>query len=178
MIGAKDLAFPRINLLSWYLYIIANALPALHVDRRRRYRWTFYTPTAQSAAIRTSSKLDSRYSSRASRPFLPDSISSSPFIACARPALPGTPAALHLGQLRHQPDYDLGTPVVAITIVLVAVERLFHLGIFDPALGGDPLLFQHLFWFYSHPAVYIMILPSMESSANSLLVFTQTHLWL
>ena len=55
----------------------------------------------------------------------------------------------------------LGTPVVAVTIVLVAAERLFHLGIFDPNLGGDPLLFQHLFWFYSHPAVYIMILPSM-----------------
>jgi cytochrome c oxidase subunit 1 len=55
----------------------------------------------------------------------------------------------------------LGTPVVAITIVLVAVERLFRVGIFDPALGGDPILFQHMFWFYSHPAVYIMILPGM-----------------
>src|SRR6202000_2094226 len=55
----------------------------------------------------------------------------------------------------------LGTPVVAVTIVLVAVERIFHFGFFDPALGGDPLLFQHLFWFYSHPAVYVMLLPSM-----------------
>ena len=54
----------------------------------------------------------------------------------------------------------LGTPVLAITLLLVAAERLLHLGIFDPALGGDPVLFQHLFWFYSHPAVYIMILPS------------------
>src|SRR3982751_4548782 len=55
----------------------------------------------------------------------------------------------------------LGTPVIAITVLMVALERGLHLGIFDPALGGDPILFQHLFWFYSHPAVYIMILPSM-----------------
>ena len=55
----------------------------------------------------------------------------------------------------------LATPVLAITLLLLAVERLFQVGIFDPALGGDPLLFQHLFWFYSHPAVYIMILPGM-----------------
>ena len=55
----------------------------------------------------------------------------------------------------------LGTPVIAITVLLVAAERVLHLGIFDPALGGDPILFQHLFWFYSHPAVYIMILPAM-----------------
>jgi cytochrome c oxidase subunit 1 len=55
----------------------------------------------------------------------------------------------------------LGTPVIAVTLVLVVLERALHLGIFDPTRGGDPLLFQHLFWFYSHPAVYIMILPSM-----------------
>ena len=55
----------------------------------------------------------------------------------------------------------LGTPVLAITLGLIALERVFRIGIFDPAIGGDPLLFQHLFWFYSHPAVYIMILPAM-----------------
>src|SRR5689334_14565345 len=55
----------------------------------------------------------------------------------------------------------LGTPVLAITLMLVALERIFRLGIFNPQMGGDPLLFQHLFWFYSHPAVYIMILPGM-----------------
>src|SRR5262249_13076329 len=55
----------------------------------------------------------------------------------------------------------LGTPVISITILLVAVERTFHVGIFDPKLGGDPVLFQHFFWFYSHPAVYIMVLPAM-----------------
>ena len=55
----------------------------------------------------------------------------------------------------------LATPVLAITLVLLGLERIFRIGVFDPALGGDPLLFQHLFWFYSHPAVYIMILPGM-----------------
>jgi cytochrome c oxidase subunit 1 len=55
----------------------------------------------------------------------------------------------------------LGTPVIAITVLMIAAERALHLGIFDPKLGGDPVLFQHLFWFYSHPAVYIMILPAM-----------------
>src|SRR5215475_13321118 len=55
----------------------------------------------------------------------------------------------------------LGTPVLAITLVLVALERVLHIGIYDPKLGGDPVLFQHMFWFYSHPAVYIMILPGM-----------------
>ena len=55
----------------------------------------------------------------------------------------------------------LGTPVIAITLLLVAAERLFHFGFFNPAVGGDPVLFQHLFWFYSHPAVYIMVLPAM-----------------
>ena len=61
----------------------------------------------------------------------------------------------------------LGTPVLAIAVALVAVERLLHVGIFDPELGGDPILFQHLFWFYSHPAVYIMVLPGMGVVARS-----------
>ena len=71
----------------------------------------------------------------------------------------------------------LGTPVIAITIVLVAVERLFHLGIFDPRLGGDPLLFQHLFWFYSHPAVYIMILPSMGVISELITCFSRKRIF-
>ena len=71
----------------------------------------------------------------------------------------------------------LGTPVVAITIVLVALERLFHLGIFNPALGGDPLLFQHLFWFYSHPAVYIMILPGMGIISEIVCCFSRKRIF-
>jgi cytochrome c oxidase subunit 1 len=71
----------------------------------------------------------------------------------------------------------LGTPVVAITILLVAAERLLHIGIFDPALGGDPVLFQHLFWFYSHPAVYIMILPSMGVISELITAFARKRIF-
>jgi cytochrome c oxidase subunit 1 len=71
----------------------------------------------------------------------------------------------------------LGTPVVSVTIVLVALERLFHVGVFDPALGGDPILFQHLFWFYSHPAVYIMILPSMGVVSELVTCFSRKRVF-
>ena len=71
----------------------------------------------------------------------------------------------------------LGTPVIAITVLLVAVERALHLGIFDPALGGDPVLFQHLFWFYSHPAVYIMILPAMGVISEIVTGFSRKNIF-
>ena len=69
----------------------------------------------------------------------------------------------------------LGTPVLAITLLLLAVERVLHVGIFDPALGGDPVLFQHLFWFYSHPAVYIMILPAMGVISEIVACFSRKN---
>ena len=71
----------------------------------------------------------------------------------------------------------LGTPVIAITVLLVAAERVLHLGIFDPALGGDPVLFQHLFWFYSHPAVYIMILPAMGVISEIVQTFSRKNIF-
>jgi cytochrome c oxidase subunit 1 len=71
----------------------------------------------------------------------------------------------------------LGTPVLAISLMLVALERIFHLGIFDPRLGGDPLLFQHLFWFYSHPAVYIMILPGMGVISEIVTCFSHKRIF-
>ena len=71
----------------------------------------------------------------------------------------------------------LGTPVIAITVLLVAAERVLHMGIFDPALGGDPILFQHLFWFYSHPAVYIMILPAMGVISEIVQAFSRKNIF-
>jgi cytochrome c oxidase subunit I len=73
--------------------------------------------------------------------------------------------------------FILGTPVLGIAIVLLAVERLFHVGIFDPALGGDPVLFQHLFWFYSHPAVYIMVLPAMGVESELITCFAKKRIF-
>ena len=163
MIGAKDLAFPRINLLSWYIYI-AGAIFALAavvmggVDTG----WTFYTP----------------FSSTFSNTFV-ITAACGVFIAGFSSILTGLNFIVTIHKMRAPgmtwgrlplfvwANYAtsliqvLGTPVVAITLALVALERAFHIGIFDPAIGGDPILFQHMFWFYSHPAVYIMILPGM-----------------
>src|SRR5260370_2302618 len=163
MIGAKDLAFPRINLLSWYIYVVGAifALAAIvlgGVDTG----WTFYTP----------------FSSTYSNPFV-ITAACGVFVAGFSSILTGLNFIVTVHKMRAPgmtwgriplfvwANYAtsliqvLGTPVVAITLALVALERAFHIGIFDPAIGGDPILFQHMFWFYSHPAVYIMILPGM-----------------
>jgi cytochrome c oxidase subunit 1 len=163
MCGTKDLAFPRINLLSWYLYV-AGALITLGVAASGGIDtgWTFYTP----------------YSSLGSNANV-TLAATGVFIAGFSSILTGFNFIVTIHRMRAPgltwfrlplfvwAQYAtslvmiLGTPVVAITLVLVAAERTLHLGIFDPRTGGDPVLFQHLFWFYSHPAVYIMILPGM-----------------
>jgi cytochrome c oxidase subunit 1 len=163
MIGARDLAFPRLNLLSWYLLVIGGAftlwaIVAGGVDTG----WTFYTP----------------YSSMFSNTQVVLTVVGV-FIVGFSSILTGLNFIVTIHQMRapgmtwfRLPLFIwshyataliqvLGTPVVAITLLLVGVERIWGVGIFDPALGGDPILFQHLFWFYSHPAVYIMILPGM-----------------
>src|SRR6476659_662962 len=163
MIGAKDLAFPRINLLSWYLFIIAGIL-MMHavltggVDTG----WTFYTPF--STAFSNTKVIEAGLAIFVSG-FSSILTGLNFVVTIHRMRAPGmTWSRLPLFIWAHYATsiiQILGTPVIAITLVLVVAERALHLGIFDPKLGGDPLLFQHLFWFYSHPAVYIMILPSM-----------------
>ncbi|GAB3401110.1 cytochrome c oxidase subunit I [Massilia agilis] len=163
MIGARDLAFPRLNLASWYIYMVGGivtlcALAAGGVDTG----WTFYTPLS-TMFTRTHVVL----------------VLLGVFITGFSSILTGlnfivtvhTMRAPGMGWFRLPlfvwANYAtsiilvLATPVLAMTLLLVAAERFLHVGIFDPALGGDPLLFQHLFWFYSHPAVYIMVLPGM-----------------
>ena len=163
MIGAKDLAFPRINLLSWYIYIAGAAFAlAAVVMGGVDTGWTFYTP----------------FSSTYSNTFV-ITAACGVFVAGFSSILTGLNFIVTVHKMRAPgmtwgrlplfvwANYAtsliqvLGTPVVAITLALVALERGFHIGIFDPAIGGDPILFQHMFWFYSHPAVYIMILPGM-----------------
>src|SRR5213082_503258 len=163
MVGARDLAFPRINLLSWYLYIIAGIM-MLHcmltggVDTG----WTFYTPF--STAFSNTKVIEAGLAIFVSG-FSSILTGLNFVVTIHRMRAPGmTWSRLPLFVWSHYATsiiQILGTPVIAITLVLVVAERALHLGIFDPNLGGDPLLFQHLFWFYSHPAVYIMILPSM-----------------
>src|SRR5262245_37572012 len=163
MCGTKDLAFPRINLLSWYLYVLGGvlaigALALGGVDTG----WTFYTPYSTTASM-TNVTLAACGAFVAGFSSI---LTGFNFIVTVhRMRAPGlTWLRLPLfvwAQYATSLVMILGTPVIAITLTLLMAERTLHLGIFDPRTGGDPVLFQHLFWFYSHPAVYIMILPGM-----------------
>jgi len=163
MIGAKDLALPRINLLSWYIYVVAGIL-YLHciVTGGVDTGWTFYTPF--------STMFSNTRVVEAGLAIFVAGFSSiltglNFVVTIHRMRAPGlTWSRLPLFVWAHYATSIimlLGTPVIAITLILVVLERTLNLGIFDPTRGGDPVLFQHLFWFYSHPAVYIMILPAM-----------------
>ncbi|HEY7715592.1 MAG TPA: cytochrome c oxidase subunit I [Candidatus Binatia bacterium] len=179
MIGARDLAFPRLNLASWYCLVVGalftlGAMLAGGVDTG----WTFYTP----------------YSSVYSNTFVVVTIIGV-FIAGFSSILTGLNFIVTVHTMRapgltwfRLPLFIwahyatsliivLGTPVVAITLGLVVLERVFGLGIFNPNLGGDPVLFQHLFWFYSHPAVYIMILPSMGVVSEVITCFSRKRIF-
>ncbi len=162
MIGAKDVAFPRLNLTSWYIYIL-GALFALismlinAVDTG----WTFYTPysteTTTSVIWTTFGAFILGFSSI---------FTGLNFIVTVHkmrvPGLKWSKLPLMVWALYGTAVIQvLATPVLAITLLLLILERSFGIGIFDPKMGGDPVLFQHFFWFYSHPAVYIMILPGM-----------------
>jgi cytochrome c oxidase subunit I len=179
MIGAKDLAFPRINLLSWYIYVIAGAL-MLHciVTGGVDTGWTFYTPF--STAFSNTKVIEAGLAIFISG-FSSILTGLNFVVTIHRMRAPGmTWSRLPLFIWAHYATSViqlLGTPVIAITLVLVVLERAFHLGIFDPARGGDPLLFQHLFWFYSHPAVYIMILPAMGVVAEIVPCFSRKRIF-
>ena len=163
MIGAKDLAFPKLNLASWYIYMIGATFTTYSlVTGGLDTGWTFYTPFSTIAS--TSNVISAALGI---------------FITGFSGILTGLNFIVTIHRMRapgmtwfRMPLFlwstyatslinVLGTPVIAITILLVAAERVFHFGFFNPAVGGDPVLFQHLFWFYSHPAVYIMVLPAM-----------------
>src|SRR6266702_4514747 len=175
MIGAKDLAFPKVNLLSWYIYIIGGSFVLYSFGTGGLDSgWTFYTP------------LSSVYSNSAVTPAVigifingfSSILTGLNFIVTIHTMrAPGmTWFRLPLFAWAHYATslvMVLGTPVVAITLLLAGLERMFHLGFFNPALGGDPILFQHLFWFYSHPAVYIMILPAMGVTSEIIPTFAR-----
>lgn len=163
MIGARDLAFPRLNLASWYVFVAGGLVTlAVVVMGGVDTGWTFYTP----------------YSSTYSNAYVIGALAAV-FISGFSSIMTGLNFIVTVHKLRapgmtwgrlplfvwsHYATsviFVLATPVLSITLLLVALERILGVGVFDPRLGGDPLLFQHLFWFYSHPAVYIMVLPAM-----------------
>jgi cytochrome c oxidase subunit 1 len=179
MVGAKDLAFPKINLLSWYVYVVGACFTLYSmINGGLDTGWTFYTP------------LSTIYSNSAVAPAVVGV-----FIVGFSSILTGLNFLVTIHTMRapgmtwfRLPLFVwthyatavvmiLGTPVIAITLGLAAMERVFGLGFFNPAMGGDPILFQHLFWFYSHPAVYIMILPSMGVISELIPTFSRKKLF-
>jgi cytochrome c oxidase subunit I len=179
MLGARDLAFPRLNLASWYIFVVGGlfslyAIVAGGVDTG----WTFYTPYSSTYA-------NTHVIATALGVFVTgfsSILTGLNFIVTIHkmraPGLTWFRLPLFLWAIYATSlIMVLGTPVVAVTILLVALERLFGFGIFDPALGGDPILFQHMFWFYSHPAVYIMILPAMGVISELVTCFTRKRIF-
>ncbi len=180
MIGAKDVAFPKLNLLSWWLYVLGVFLvlsALLFGSGTPDTGWTFYAP----------------YSFKSGTNLLPAIFGA--FVLGFSSILTGLNFLVTIHRMRcpgmkwtKMPLFVwtlygtawiqlLATPVIGITLVLVALERIVGVGIFDPALGGDPILYQHLFWIYSHPAVYIMILPAMGAVSEIIPTFAQKHVF-
>ena len=179
MIGARDLAFPKLNLLSWYVYMV-GAIFTLYavISGGVDTGWTFYAP----------------FSSLYSQTHVV-AAALGVFITGFSSILTGLNFIVTIHKMRApgmtwfrlplfiwamyatSVIFILGTPVIAITIFLLGLERLLHVGIFDPAVGGDPILFQHLFWFYSHPAVYIMILPAMGVISEVVTCFSKKRIF-
>jgi len=179
MIGARDVAFPRLNLLSWYLFVAGGAL-ALYsiivggVDTG----WTFYTPYSTAFA-------NSNVVTMVAGVFLAgfsSILTGLNFIATIHqmraPGMTWSRLPLFIWALYATSIIMvLATPELGITLVMIAVERIWKVGIYDPALGGDPVLFQHMFWFYSHPAVYIMILPGMGVVSETISCFARQRIF-
>jgi cytochrome c oxidase subunit 1 len=179
-IGARDMAFPKINLLSWWLYLSGAIIVLLSlftgggpVDTG----WTFYVPYSLRTTVNV--------------PLAVFGV----FILGLSSILTGVNLVTTIHQLRapgmswfRLPLFVwslyatawvqiLATPVIGITLVLIIIERFFGVGVFDPSKGGDPILYQHLFWIYSHPAVYIMILPAMGVISEVIPVFSRKRIF-
>jgi len=179
MLGAKDVAFPRLNLGSYYLWVIGAVMAVMAMlNGGVDTGWTFYAP----------------YSTEEMREGV-IWVALAVFILGFSSVFTGMNFIVTIHRLRppgmtwfRMPLFlwslyataiiqVLATPVLGITVLLLIVERVMRIGIFDPALGGDPVLFQHFFWFYSHPAVYIMILPSMGIISELISIHSRKHIF-
>jgi cytochrome c oxidase subunit 1 len=179
-IGAKDVAFPRLNLFSWYLYVTGVTLVLLSQftgGSAPDTGWTFYAP----------------YSFRTAGNMLPAVFGA--FVLGFSSILTGLNFLVTIHRMRapgmtwmKMPLFPwtlyatgwiqlLATPIIGITLLMIVAERTLHIGFFDPTLGGDPLLYQHLFWTYSHPAVYIMILPAMGAISEIIVTFSHKSIF-
>jgi cytochrome c oxidase subunit 1 len=179
LLGAKDVAFPRVNLLSFYMWATGALMGVLTLFLKNRLDtgWTFYVPYSTSTngnvVLVTTAAFILGFSS------IFTGLNFIVTIHKLRPPgmtwfrMPLFVWALYATAIMQV----LATPVLGITLLLLIVERTMHVGIFDPALGGDPVLYQHFFWFYSHPAVYIMIVPAMGVISELIPVFSRKHIF-
>lgn len=180
MIGAKDVAFPKLNLLSWWIYVIGALIVLTSQfmgDGAPDTGWTFYAP----------------YSFKTTTNMLPAVVGA--FILGFSSILTGLNFIVTIHRLRapgmtwfKMPLFPwtlyatgwiqiIATPIVGVTLLMIVAERVFQIGFFDPSLGGDPILYQHLFWIYSHPAVYIMILPAMGAISEIIPTFARKTIY-
>ena len=176
MLGTDDVAFPRLNLMSWYLYMTGGILALLTLVVGKGPAdtgWTFYAPYS----VRTGTNVTMAVLAA--------------FILGFSTILTGLNFIVTIHRLRYpgmtffkMPLFAwslyatswiqlLATPIVGITLLMIVAERAFGVGLFDPSIGGDPVLYQHLFWIYSHPAVYIMVLPAMGIISEMIPTFSQ-----
>lgn len=178
LIGAKDVAFPRLNLASWYIYVLGALVCILSiiigaVDTG----WTFYTPYSTTTSTAVISMTLGVFILGFSSIFTGLNF----IVTIHKLRTPGMTwfnmPLMVWGLYATAIIQVLATPVIGITVVLLILERLLGIGIFDPAMGGDPVLFQHFFWFYSHPAVYIMILPGMGIISEVISVFSHKKIF-
>jgi cytochrome c oxidase subunit 1 len=174
MIGAKDVAFPRLNLLSWYLYMTGAAIAISSLftgGGPPDTGWSFYVPysvkTGTNVTMAVLGAFVLGFSSIVTGLNFITTIHRLRAKGMTWMRMPLFPWSLYATAWVQV----LATPILGITLLLVILERVFHLGIFDPAIGGDPILYQHLFWTYSHPAVYVMILPAMGAISEIIPTF-------
>jgi cytochrome c oxidase subunit 1 len=179
MIGAKDVAFPKLNLASWYIYMFGGLFAIFALVRGGvDTGWTFYTPfsTTYSTTYVVAAAAGIFISGFAS---IITGLNFMVTIHTMRaPGLTWFRLPVFIwSQYATSIILVLATPVLAITLLMIGIERIFQVGIFDPSLGGDPVLFQHMFWFYSHPAVYIMVLPGMAVISELIPAFSRKPLF-
>ena len=178
MLGAKDVAFPKLNLFSFHLWIIgAIFFVGTLLTGGLDTGWTFYTPysvtTSTSVIMAVMGAFILGFSSIFTGMNMVVTVHKMRPPGMTFFRMPLFVWAIYATAIIQV----LATPVLGITLLMLAVERAFGLGIFDPALGGDPVLFQHFFWFYSHPAVYIMILPGMGIISELMATFSRKHIF-
>jgi len=178
MLGAKDVALPRLNLASYYLWVTGALLALLSIVLGAvDTGWTFYTPYSTTTSTSVVAMVLGAFVLGFSSIF-----TGLNFIVTIHKMRPDGMGWFRMplflwGLYGTAIIQVLATPVLGITLLLLAAERILGIGIFDPALGGDPVLFQHFFWFYSHPAVYIMILPAMGIMSELISTFSRKHIF-